>query len=172
MKKYKLTILFILCFCLPTLAQDELSNIGYVNSDYVLGLMPEKEKARSEILELNNGYKEELRIMQNEYNKKYVDFITYQTSMSENIRLRRMQELYELERKISSFVKISQEDVLSREQILVEPLRLKIKTAISEVGIENKFQVVYDLSNPAILFVTPDAVDITNLVLRKMKIQN
>ena len=171
MKKYILLFFLALYFSSPILAQSELSNIGYVNSDYILELMPDKEKARTEILKLNNGYKEELRVMQNEYNKKYVDFITYQTSMSENIRLRRMQELYELERKISEFVKISQDDVLSREQILVEPLRMKIKTAISEVGVDNGFQIIYDLSNPAILFVTPDAVDITKLVLTKMKIQ-
>lgn len=164
---------FLFFFTRVLLSQNNDSlRIAYVNSDYILEVMPEKEKARVKILDLNNGYKSELQIMQNDYNKKYSSFISNQTAMPENIRLRRMQELYELEKKMNEFAKISQDDVLNQEQQLINPLRAKIKTAISEVGTEKGYQVIYDVANPAILFVTPDAVDITELVLKRLNIKN
>ena len=123
------------------------------------------------LIDLNQKYKDELKVMQNDYNKKYSDFISYQTSMAENIRLRRMQELYELERQINEFMKLAQQDVESQEKALIEPLRLKIKDAIYQVGIEKGFICIYDLANPAIAFVTPDALDASNLVKQKLGIK-
>ena len=109
--------------------------------------------------------------MQNDYNKKYSDFISYQTSMAENVRLRRMQELYELEQKISEFMKLAQEDIDTQEKALVDPLRQKIKDAIYEVGVERGFVCIYDLANPAIAFVTPDAFNATALVKQKLGVR-
>ena len=145
--------------------------IAYVNSNELLDVMQEKEQASKQVNELNNNYKKELEFMQNDYNKKYSDFMTYQNSMAENIRLRRMQELYELESHINDFMKVAQQDVLSKEKELLEPLRVKIKEAIYQVGVEGSYICIYDLANPAILFVTPDAMDITAEVKAKLAIK-
>lgn len=145
--------------------------IAFVNSDEVLELLPDKKKASDKLTDLNNKYKAELQIMQNDYNKKYSDFISYQTSMAENIRLRRMQELYEIEKNIKDFMKIAQEDIDAQEKELLIPLRKKVKDAIYQVGIEQKFICIYDLANPSIVFVTPDAVNITALVKQKLGIR-
>lgn len=169
MKKNILICLFILSlfFSANAIAQTT-QQIGSVNSIELLEAMPEKIKATEILTDLNNKYKEELKVMQNDYNKKYSDFISYQTSMAENIRLRRMQELYELERQVNDFMKLAQDDIDKQEQKLLEPLRTKIKDAIRQVGIEKGFTCIYDLANPAIAFVTPDAIDINPFVRQKL----
>lgn len=148
-----------------------VDKIGFVNSNELLEALPERVKASEALMDLNNKYKEELKTIQNDYNKKYSDFISYQTSMAENIRLRRMQELYELERQINDFMKVAQDDINNQEQKLLEPLRQRIKDAIREVGIEKGLVCIYDLANPTIAFVTPDATDITLLVKQKLRIR-
>lgn len=145
--------------------------IAFVNSIQILDKMPEKIEASNFINDLNQKYKNELKIMQNDYNKKYTDFISYQTSMAENIRLRRMQELYESERHINDFMKVAQEDIQNKETEMLEPLRQKLKNAIYQVGIERGYVCIYDLANPAIAFVTPDAADISPLVMQKLGIK-
>ena len=65
--------------------------------------------------------------MQNEYNKKYSDYITYQSSLAENIKLRRMQELTELENRIQQFMELAQKDIENQEKILLEPLKQKLR---------------------------------------------
>lgn len=172
MKKITIiTALFISFLFAENIVAQTAQQIAYINSNELLELMPEKVKASNTLIDLNQKYKDELKVMQNDYNKKYSDFISYQTSMAENIRLRRMQELYELERQINDFMKVAQEDIENQEKSLVDPLRSKLKEAISQVGIERGFICIYDLANPAIAFVTPDAVDATPMVKQKLGIR-
>lgn len=169
MKRIILISVFILSsLFVGTLTAQTVQQIAFVNSNELLESMPEKVEAAKSIEDLNKKYKEELQVMQNDYNKKYTDFISYQTSMAENVRNRRMQELYELEKAINEFMKIAQEDIENQEKILIEPMRKKVKDAIYQVGVENGFICIYDLANPAIAFVTPDATDATLLVKQKL----
>lgn len=166
-----ISTLFISFIFVEKLTAQTVQQIAYINSNELLEAMPDKVKASNILIDLNQKYKDELKIMQNDYNKKYSDFISYQTSMAENIRLRRMQELYELERQINEFMKLAQQDVESQEKALIEPLRLKIKDAVYQVGVEKGFMCIYDLANPAIAFVTPDALDASGLVKQKLGIK-
>jgi outer membrane protein len=152
-------------------AQISLSNVAYVNTKEILSVFPEKTKATEQLTALSNNYKAELQLMQNEYNKKYSDFITYQNSLAENIKLRRMQELTELENKIRQFMEVSQKDIEEQEKILLQPLIQRINEAINSVGIEQNFVVIYDLDDPGIAFVSPNAVNANPLVKLKLGIR-
>ncbi len=172
MKKIILiSILFFLSHFVQTAVAQTVSQIAFVNSNELLEAIPDKVAATNSINILNQKYKEELQVMQNDYNKKYSDFISYQNSMAENVRLRRMQELYELERQINNFMKVAQEDIQNQEQALITPLRQKVKDAIYQVGMENGFVCIYDLANPAIAFVTPEATNATALVKHKLGVK-
>ncbi|WP_298650779.1 OmpH family outer membrane protein [uncultured Proteiniphilum sp.] len=145
--------------------------VAYVNTTELLDEFPEKEQATQQLLTLSENYEKELQLMQNEYNKKYSDYITYQASLSENIKLRRMQELTELENRIRQFMELAQKDIENQEKVLLEPLKQKINNAIHAVGIERGYTVIYDLANPGIAFVSPDAVDANPYVKLKLGIR-
>lgn len=145
--------------------------IGYVNSDVILSQFPEREQATKQLLALNEEYKSELQLMQSEYNKKYSDYITYQSSLAENIKLRRMQELTELENRMQEFMTMAQQDIEFQEKEKLEPLKQQINEAIRLVGIEQNFTVIYDLANPGIAFVSPMAEDANSYVKQKLGIQ-
>jgi len=170
-QKIFISIFFSICLLVSGYAygqvQEVPTKIGYINSVELLESIPEKVRATKAINDLNQKYKDELSIMQNEYNKKYSDFIADQNSMAESIKLRRMQELYELEKNIEAFLKIAQEDIESQENQLIEPLRERLKKAIKDVGNEYGFACIYDVANPGVAFVTPLAIDANPLVKRK-----
>ena len=109
--------------------------------------------------------------MQNEYNKKYSDYITYQASLAENIKLRRMQELTELENRMQDFMEMAQKDIEFQEKERLEPLRQRIKEAINAVGLERNYMVIYDLANSGISFVSPHAEDANPFVRQKLGIR-
>jgi len=146
-------------------------SVAYVNTTELLDQMPEKEQATQQLLTLSENYEKELELMQNDYNKKYSDYITYQTSLSENIKLRRMQELTELESRINQFMELAQKDIENQEKGLLDPLKQKINNAIHAVGIEQRYTVIYDLANPGIAFVSPDAVNANPYVKSKLGIR-
>ena len=146
-------------------------SVAYVNTTELLDQMPEKAQATQQLLTLSENYEKELELMQNDYNKKYSDYITYQTSLSENIKLRRMQELTELESRINQFMELAQKDIENQEKGLLDPLKQKINNAIHAVGIEQRYTVIYDLANPGIAFVSPDAVNANPYVKSKLGIR-
>lgn len=144
------------------------NNIAYVNSLEIINELPDKKSASERLETLSENYKQELQIMQNEYNKKYSDFITYQESLAESIKLRRMQELTDLEEQIQNFTKLAQKDIEEHEQQLLEPIKKKVNEAISAVGIDHNFTVIYDLDDSGILFVSPEAVNANPLVKARL----
>lgn len=166
-----ISILALSSLFVENLIAQTIQQIAFVDSNELLEAIPEKVEAAKKIDDLNKKYKEELQVMQNDYNKKYSDFISYQTTMAEGIRNRRMQELYELEKGINEFMKMAQDDIESQEKLLIEPMRKKVKDAIYQVGVENGFVCIYDLANPAIAFVTPNATNANPMVKQKLGVQ-
>lgn len=146
-------------------------SVAFINSTKLLDAMPDKSTASEQLSKLNENYKAELKLMENEYNKKYSDFITYQGSLAENIKLRRMQELTELEQKMNDFMKLAQKDIEEQEQKMLAPLKMKLNDAIRAVGIEHGFTVIYDISDSGIAFVTAQATDATPFVKKKLRIK-
>ncbi|OFX55142.1 MAG: hypothetical protein A2W86_02165 [Bacteroidetes bacterium GWD2_45_23] len=146
-------------------------SVAFVNTTQLLEAFPEKEAATQQLVALSDNYKKELELMQNEYNKKYSDYITYQSSLAENIKLRRMQELTELENRMQQFMELAQEDIENQEKAMLEPLKQKISEAIHAVGVERNYTVIYDLANPGIAFVSPSAIDANPYVKQRLGIR-
>jgi len=162
-------ILLVLVIITNTVSAQDPIKIGTINSKELIEFVPGKKQATQTIEDLNKKYKSELSLMQNDYNNKYTDFLANQNNLAESIKLRRMQELYELEQNINKFIKIAQEDVSSQENIKIEPLKKALNDAINEVGIEQDFTYIYDMANPAISFITPNAIDANSLVKAKLQ---
>lgn len=167
-KLISLSVLFLIISATLS-AQNSQVTVAYVNTVDLLNAFPAKEAATQKLIVLSENYKKELELMQNEYNKKYSDYITYQSSLAENIKLRRMQELTELENKMQQFMQLAQKDIEQQEKAMLEPLKKQISDAIRQVGIEQNYTVIYDLANPGIVFVNPAAVDANPLVKAKLR---
>lgn len=159
---------FIYIFCSSAFAQSPQVIVAYINSAELIDAVPEKLAASQKLLSLSDSYKEELKLLQNEYNKKYSDYITYQGSLAENIKLRRMQELTTLENQMQQFVELAQKDIEEQEDIMLEPIKKRISDVVREIGIEQNYTVIYDVSDPAIAFITPGAVNATPLVKARL----
>lgn len=147
------------------------STVAYINSNELLKAFPERKQATEQLLVLSEEYKKELDLMQNEYNKKYSDYITYQASLAENIKLRRMQELTELENRMQEFMEMAQKDIEFQEKEKLEPLKKRISEAIYAVGLERNYTVIYDLADPGIAFISPNAEDANLFVKQKLGIR-
>lgn len=174
MTKKALFSLSVFIFLICATAFSQVSSpvtVAYVNTTELLNAFPERENATQQLITLSDNYKKELELMQAEYNKKYSDYITYQSSLAENIKLRRMQELTELENKMQQFMELAQKDIEEQEKVLIEPLKKRILDAVRAVGVERNFTVIYDLANPGIAFVNPSAVDANPFVRQRLGIR-
>lgn len=176
MTKFKLWTLSLFVMFVSLSAYSQIipttqSTVAYINSDELLEAFPERKQATEQLLILSEEYKKELDLMQNEYNKKYSDYITYQASLAENIKLRRMQELTELENRMQEFMEMAQKDIEFQEKERIEPLKKRISEAIHAVGLERNYTVIYDLADSGIAFISPRAEDASPFVKQKLGIR-
>ena len=160
----KLIVLLLMILPLSAIAQEE--KIAYVKTHEVFMPMPGVSEMEKKLADLNEKYKGELKLMQDEYQKKYADFIQQQDSLTENIKLRRMQEIQDIQARIDNFVQVAQQDVQKKQQELLMPIQEKLQKAIKDVGAENGYTYIVDPA--ALLYTGPNAIDATPLVRKKL----
>ena len=163
----KLVIFLLMMLPLGLFAQE--SKIAIVNTAEVMQAMPEFADMQKQMQEMEANYQKELKVMSDEYNKKYADFIAQQDSLTENIRLRRMQELEDIQQRSQNFIQVSQQDFQKKQGELLTPIQEKLRNAIAAVGKENGY--LYILDPQIVLYKSDTAIDATAQVKAKLGIQ-
>ena len=163
-------IVFIMLLALPLslVAQDKLA---YVNVQEIFQVMPELSEVEKTIADLNEQYKKELDKMYEEYYAKAKEYQDNLATMAETIKTRRQGEIADIEKRIGTFQQTANEELQRKQMELVSALREKIIKATSEVGTENNYPYIFDLSTQSIAFHSPKAVDVTPLVKKKLGIK-
>ena len=151
---------------MPVCMQAQQVKLGKVNKLEIFNMMPEKAIAEKQLQDLSDQYKAELKMLQDEFNRKYSDFqaMNLDNKTAGTIKERRMQELQENNDKIELFMKNTSEDLRKKEGELLDPIRKRIDDAIKIIGEEQGFMLIYDVNEPGVAFLGPQFEDITNLV--------
>jgi outer membrane protein len=163
----KIAFIFFCSMALNLAAQEP--KFGHVNSVEILSQMPEQSTIEKTINELNTQWDQEISKLRDEY---YVKIKEYQeklkTNMPESIKAARQSEIADLEKRITALQKTANADLQKRQQDLFAPVIEKVKKAIDEVGIENDYLYIFDLSTQSIIFKSPKSNDLTPLVKIKL----
>ena len=163
----KLVIFLLMMLPLGVFAQE--TKIALVNTQEVLQVMPEFAEMQKKIAVMEEEYRKEMQTMQGEYDKKYADFVAQQDSLTENIKMRRMQELEDISQRTQNFVQVTRQDFEKKQGELFMPIQEKLKSAITAVGNEKGY--VYILDPQVILYQGSAAVDATPFVKAKLGIK-
>ncbi len=160
----KLIVLLLVLLPLGVFAQE--AKLAFVNVGEIFNIMPEMASIEKQLADLSDGYQKELKSMQDEYQKKYSDFVAQQDSLTENIKLRRMQEIEDIRTRMENFVPVAQQDMEKKQQELMQPVQEKIQSAIAAVGDEKGYTYMF---NPQVfLYRGSSAVDATPFVKAKL----
>ena len=160
----KLIIFLLMMLPLGVFAQE--SKIAIVNTQEVIQAMPEFATMQKQMADMEAKYKSEMQVMEDEYKKKYSDFVAQQDSLTENIKLRRMQEIQDIQERMDNFVQVAQQDVQKKQQELLQPIQQKLHEAIQKVGEEKGYTYIIDPA--ALLYTGTNAVDATPFVRTKL----
>ncbi len=160
-------IAFIVLMALPLslMAQDKLA---YVNIQDIFQVMPELSDVEKSMADLNEQYKKEIDKMYEEYTGKVKEFQDNLATMAESIKTRRQSEIMDIENRINTFQQTANQELQHKQMEMINALRDKIIKAVNEVGAENNYTYIFDLSTQSIVYQSPKAVDITPLVKKKL----
>jgi len=162
MKKIILSLMLI--FPLSLMAQDV--KIGYVKFNEITAVMPEVAAMENELIALSEKYQAELASLEAEFNRKSAEFQTQEESLTENIKVMRIQEIEGIRERYENMMQAAQKDVEKKQDDLTAPINEKIMKAISEVGEENGLTCVLHFHQ--LLYTGKNCEDITEKVKKKL----
>lgn len=162
MKKLLLAILAFLPLSLWA------QQFGYMDYDAVLKQMPAYAMAQSKVAELKVQYQAEMDRSEEEFNRKYNEFLDGQRTFPNNILLKRQKELQGLYNAGVAFRKECQEQLTQAEKELTDQVRMQLNQAVGQVGKENNLEYILNTSHHELLYAGPNGLDITQQVLQAL----
>ena len=160
-------IILMLALALPMLASAQ--KIAIISSQEIMAAMPETRAMGEKLDSVQTDYENQLANMQEEFNKKVTEFQQQQATMSPTIREYRQQELASMEQRMQTFYQTVQKDLQAKQVEYLQPIQTKLLEAINKVAAAQG--CTYVLDKASMLYVAPDAIDLTAAVRQELGIR-
>lgn len=169
LKKLLLAVIVAAPLCLAA----QTAKFGYINTQEIFNVMPEKATAEATLKTASDRYETEFKNLQTAFQKKYEDYEKQANDAStpQAIKDRHEQELQEEYTKIQNFQQTAAQDLQKQQEQLLSPITQKLQNAIQAVGAEGGYTFIFDTSIPAVIYQGGGAEDISAKVKAKLGIK-
>ncbi len=169
MKKFIAVIGLSLC-AVGSFAQ----KIGYVDTEYILGNVPEYKSKQSQLDEISVGWQKEIETKYAEIDKLYKSFQAEQVLLTEDMRRKREDDIVKKEKDAKDLQKQRfgfEGDLYKKRQELVKPIQDKVFNAIKDIATNKSYAIIFDKANSLTMLYTNVKYDISNEVLENMGVK-
>lgn len=169
MKKFLLVI--FACIAMAAQAQDNAPALkfGFLSYDLALKSMKDYAAVQMRMDSLRSAFNAEMQRVEDEFNRKYEDFLEGQKDFPRTILLKRQTELQEMMQKNIDFKQQLQRELTDTEAQLMAPLRIHLNEAIATIAREQGLVLVINTDANACPFIEPAmGVDVNELVVKKL----
>ena len=170
MKRLVVTLI-TMCVFLGSFAQENSTfRFGYLSYEAALQAMPDYAKAQKKLTDLKAQYQAETKRVEDEFNRKYEEFLDGQHDFPKTILQKRQTELQELMEKNIAFKESGREELIQAEKDLLAPLKIRLIELLGKIGRERGYAFIYDTDTKALPFLNPAmGEDINQLVKNALK---
>lgn len=160
---------FIFSFLLLCVVASAQIQIGYISYEKVLTEMPEYAQAKQDLAALKAKYEAEAQKGEEEFQRKFVDFLQGQKEFPQAIMQKRQAELQTLMDAGVAFRMKSQELIAQAEKDLMQAAHTRLNRAMIDVGTEYGYICILNTDNNSCPYINPAlGVDVTELVRQKL----
>ena len=161
-------ILICALIALNAQAQNDSSQVfrfGYLSYKAAIERMAEYAVVQQQMEDLRAQYQAETLRVEDEFNRKYEEFLDGQREFPRTILQKRQTELQELMEKNIKFKEQSRQELEDAERQAMAPLRRRLIELLSTIGRERGYAFVYDTDTKALPFINPaQGEDISQMV--------
>jgi len=167
-----ITILVILFTVLEQSAMAQSLKFGHINSEELIQALPSFALANDSLESYRQELINALELMSVELNNKSDAYQKEMTNLTELVRQNKEQELVDMNRRIQEFQANAQELLQNKQAELFQPIMETVDKAIKDVGKENGFTYIFDISKGSLLYFNLDqSTDVLVLAKAKLGIQ-
>ena len=146
-------------------------HFGFLSYQEVLKSMPEYAAAMKSLEELKKTYDQELVRAEQDFSRKFYEFVDGQKDFPENIMLKRQKELQQLMDESIKFKEEAKKLLTQSEAELMSPLYKRLKNVLREVGLEHNYSFILNTDNNSYPFIntTGEGEDCTDIVKTRLQ---
>ena len=159
----KLVLMLMLLAPMTMMAQ----KFGKVNTQTIMQALPDVAKANGELEALQKQKDNELKAMQEEFQRKADEYQKGASTMNATAKQQKETELRGLQQKIQQAYQDGQQEVQKKSNELMQPIVTKVRTAIDAVGKAGNYTYIFE--EGAAIYAGPNVVDVTKEVQAKIK---
>lgn len=151
--KKQLLFLFLLMMPFVAQAQQMLPKFGYFNLNTLMKAVPEYATAQKNIADLRVKYDAETKRSEDEFNKKYEEFLDGQRDFAPTIMQKRQAELQDMMEKNIAFKKEAQRLLAQAEQDAMAPVKGKVLDAVRKLGQQRGYAFILNADGDAVPYI-------------------
>ena len=155
MKRLASIILFMCVFLGVSAQENATLKFGFLSYEAALQSMPDYTLVQKNLADLKAQYQTEAKRVEDEFNRKYEEFLEGQREFPKTILQKRQSELQELMQKNIAFKQQGLAELARAEQEAMAPLRIKLIEALGKIGRERGYAFIVDTDQKAMPFINP-----------------
>jgi outer membrane protein len=167
MKKLFLTLGIVLATSIASIAQ----KFAYVDTEYILGQIPEYKAAQAELDKTSVQWQKEIEAKYAEIDKMYKAYQAEQILLTDDMKKKREADIIAKEKEAKDLQKQRfgvDGELFKKRQELVKPIQDKVYNAIKAVAEKGAYSVIFDKSSDLTMLYTSSKLDKSDDVLAQL----
>ncbi|MFY0631650.1 MAG: OmpH family outer membrane protein [Flavobacteriaceae bacterium] len=160
----------LIALCFSSLFANGQTKVGTIDSELIVGLMPEAKKVVSLLSTYAKRLDSSYQIKVKEYQGKVAAFQKLDPSLSDNFKKIKIEEITKLEQELQQNQQNGSKLVQLKRNELMRPLYTKLRGVIAEVAKAGSYTQILTTSGNEFAYVD-EKFDITKLVMGKLGVK-
>jgi len=145
-----------------------------IDTKYILDRMPEYKEAQQKLDLASEQWQKEIEAKQAQLDAMYRSFEAEQVMLSETLRKKREDELFNREKELRDIQKRRfgfEGDLFKRRQELVKPIQDKVYNAIQKLATERQYDFILDKSEGITVIFADPKLDKSDDILKALGVK-
>ncbi len=170
MKRFLFFLLTVFTLSASAQTTEPVLKFGFLSYDTIIQSMDDYAFVESGMQALQEQYAAEQKRVEDEFNKKYEEFLDGQRDFPQTILQKRQMELQELMEKNIAFKKESQRLLAEAREKAMQPLKSRLADALARVGSSRRLAFIINTDQNALPWMNITmGEDVTEAVLEALK---
>jgi outer membrane protein len=171
MKKIMLLACSVIIFTISASAQ----RYAIIDTKYILDKIPEYKDADKKLQTIADQWQKEIDDKQTQLDKMYKSYEAEQFMLSEELKKKREDELFNKEKEIRDLQKKRfgyEGDLFKERQKLVKPIQDRVFTAVQKIAVNRGYDFILDKSEGITVIFADPKIDKSEDVLKELGIKS
>jgi outer membrane protein len=170
MKKIIVSAFVLVFFVLTTAAQ----RYAVIDTKYILDKMPEYKEAQKKLDQFSEQWQREIEVRQSELDVMYRNYEAEQVMLSEELRKKREDELFNKEKELRDMQKKRfgfEGDLFKKRKELIKPIQDKVYNAVQKLAVARQYDFILDKSEGITVIFADPKLDKSDDVLKEIGVK-